>query len=86
MPRFRCTIALRFSSITAWRKLGDIPHLYSLVPLAQKKAVPIHGLASTDGLVGSQFAAVREFKRTIEPIARKLLENLEMTVTPGLND
>lgn len=67
-------------------KLGDIPHLYSLVPLAQKKAVPIHGLASTDGLVGSQFAAVREFKRTIEPIARKLLDNLEMTVTPGLDD
>lgn len=76
--------ALQLDSSMA--KLGDIPHLYSLVPLAQKKAVPIHGLASTDGLVGSQFAAVREFKRTIEPIARKLLDNLEMTVTPGLDD
>lgn len=59
-------------------KLGDIPHLYSLVPLAQKRAVPIHGLSSTDGLVGSQFAAVRDFRTRIEPIARNLLRNLGM--------
>jgi cellulose biosynthesis protein BcsQ len=57
-------------------KLGDIPHLYSLVPLAQKRAVPIHGLSSTDGLVGSQFAAVRDFRKMIDPIARNLLRNL----------
>jgi cellulose biosynthesis protein BcsQ len=59
-------------------KLGDIPHLYSLVPLAQKRAVPIHGLSSNDGLVGSQFAAVRDFRTRIEPIARNLLRNLGM--------
>ena len=59
-------------------KLGDIPHLYSLVPLAQKRAVPIHGLSSTDGLVGSQFAAVRDFRTRIEPIAHNLLRNLGM--------
>ncbi|MHB2054674.1 ParA family protein [Pantoea dispersa] len=59
-------------------KLGDIHHLYSLVPLAQKKSVPIHGLTSTDGLVGSQYSAVREFQNTIRPIANNLLRNLEM--------
>lgn len=57
-------------------KLGDIPHLYSLVPLAQKKAVPIHGLRSDDGLVGSQYASVSEYKRMIDPIAKNLLINL----------
>lgn len=57
-------------------KLGDIPHLYSLVPLAQKKAVPIHGLRSDDGLVGSQFSAVREYRTMIEPIAEHLLANV----------
>lgn len=60
--------------------LGDIPHLYSLVPLAQRKSVPIHGLLSEDGLVGSQFAAVRDFKKMIDPIARRLLENLGETI------
>ncbi|EDW2259391.1 ParA family protein [Salmonella enterica] len=57
-------------------KLGDIQHLYSLVPLAQKQSVPIHGLTSTDGLVGSQFSAVREFSNKIRPIAENLLRNL----------
>lgn len=59
-------------------KLGDIQHLYSLVPLAQKNAVPIHGLTSTDGLVGSQYSAVKEFYNTIHPIAENLLRNLNM--------
>lgn len=61
-------------------KLGDIQHLYSLVPLAQKQSVPIHALTSTDGLVGSQFSAVREFSNKIRPIAENLLKNLGMTV------
>jgi cellulose biosynthesis protein BcsQ len=70
---------------TSKAKLGDIPHLYSLVPLAQKRAVPIHGLTSTDGLVGSQFAAVRDFKKMIDPIARNLLRNLGFTDSFELN-
>ncbi|WP_227722641.1 ParA family protein [Yersinia proxima] len=64
-------------------KLGDIPHLYSLVPLAQKKSVPIHGLSSVDGLVGSQFSAVREFHKTIHPIASNLLRNLGLLEYEG---
>ncbi|MFM0394247.1 ParA family protein [Paraburkholderia phytofirmans] len=61
-------------------KLGDIPHLYSLVPLAQKKAVPIHGLQSVDGLVGSQFSAVRDYKEMVSPIAAHLIANLGIEV------
>jgi len=59
-------------------KLGDIPHLYSLVPLAQKKAVPIHGLTNADGLVGSQYSAVREYSSRLTPIAEHLLSNLQI--------
>lgn len=70
---------------TELAKLGDIPHLYSLVPLAQRRAVPIHGLASTDGLVGSQFAAVREFRSMIDPIARNLMRNLGIPVEAVTN-
>jgi cellulose biosynthesis protein BcsQ len=73
------------SEHTEMAKLGDIPHLYSLVPLAQKRAVPIHGLSSTDGLVGSQFAAVRDFKTMIDPIARNLLRNLDLEVPTAIN-
>jgi hypothetical protein len=62
-------------------KLGDIPHLYSLVPLAQKQAVPIHGLQSIDGLVGSQFSAVRDYKEMVAPSAAHLVENLGIHVT-----
>lgn len=64
-------------------KLGDVPHLYSLVPLAQKRAVPIHGLRSEDGLVGSQYSAVRDFQATIAPIARRLLVNLGFGEEPA---
>jgi cellulose biosynthesis protein BcsQ len=57
-------------------KLGDIPHLYSLVPLAQKKAVPIHDLRSDDGLVGSQYSQVQAYKAQIDHIATSLVRNL----------
>ena len=57
-------------------KLGEIPHLFSLVPLAQRKAVPIHGLKAADGLVGSQYAALREFEKNIRPVANNLLLNI----------
>jgi cellulose biosynthesis protein BcsQ len=60
-------------------KLGDIPHLYSLVPLAQRKAVPIHGLRSEDGLVGSQYASVTDYKKMIDPIAKNLLANINLS-------
>ncbi len=36
-------------------KLGDVPHLYSLIPLAQSNSSPITKLKGTDGLVGTQF-------------------------------
>lgn len=60
--------------------LGDIPHLYSLVPLAQKNAVPISGLSSKDGLVGSQYNQQASFKSMIADVADAFLSNMGSAV------
>lgn len=56
--------------------LGDIPHLYSLVPLAQKNAVPISRLSSKDGLVGSQYQQQQSYKAMITKVADVFLDNM----------
>ena len=61
-------------------KLGDVPHLYSLVPLAQLANAPIMGLGSGDDLVGSQYSQARKFGDIIEGVASKLGANLGIEV------
>lgn len=58
-------------------KLGDIPHLYSLIPLAQTVAAPIMSLRSQDGLVGSQFQQRDEYTTILTNLANNLILNLE---------
>src|SRR5262249_51019223 len=36
--------------------LGDVPNMFSLIPLAQNANSPIHQLQSADGLVGTQYS------------------------------
>ena len=53
-------------------RLGDVPNLYSLVPLAQTVNAPIIALKAKDGLVGSQFSQAEAYKSIIgslEPVA-----------------
>jgi len=57
-------------------RLGDVPHLYSLIPLAQSAATPIIGLQSSDGLVGSQYRQREDFLGIIEGISRRLVANI----------
>lgn len=56
--------------------LGSIPHLYSLVPLAQTSRSPIHALERTDGIVGNQFKMVDEFSKLIEKICVQIMNNI----------
>ncbi|SHL35456.1 CobQ/CobB/MinD/ParA nucleotide binding domain-containing protein [Desulfatibacillum alkenivorans DSM 16219] len=58
--------------------IGDIPQLYSLIPLAQSSSVPVYRLSSKDGLVGSQFKQRDTFAETIELIVDRLSENLNL--------
>jgi cellulose biosynthesis protein BcsQ len=57
-------------------RLGDVPSMFSLVPLAQNANSPIHGLESADGLVGTQYTQKSSYMEFIENVARNLLRNL----------
>ena len=56
--------------------LGDIPYLYSLVPLAQSNNAPMYDLKSSDGLVGSQTGNVKKYSLMLETISKKILSNI----------
>ena len=57
-------------------KLGDVPHLYSLIPLAQTRAAPIMTLAAKDGIVGSQYKMVENYREIVLNIATNFLRNI----------
>lgn len=57
-------------------ELGHIPYLYSLVPMAQAAKAPIHSLEFKDGVIGSQYKQVKEFKNLMSDISDKVLANL----------
>ena len=61
--------------VTNDMRLGDVPHMYSLVPLAQKAHTPIHGLTGKDGLSGGQYSqqarVQRLHRRPLQVAARK---------------
>ena len=61
-------------------RLGDVPHLYSLVPLAQVSNAPVHRLKSADGLVGAQYGQQEAYTTLIEGVADRLLVNLGQKV------
>ena len=63
-------------------KLGDVPNMFSLVPLAQDVNSPIHRLESRDGLVGAQYSQKETYKGFIDKLARNLLKNLDMETAP----
>jgi len=58
-------------------KLGDVPHLYSLIPLAQSNSCPISKLKTSDGLVGTQFKQQKEFTDLLIHISDNILKNLD---------
>ncbi|MCQ9127964.1 AAA family ATPase [Corynebacterium amycolatum] len=58
--------------------LGDIPTLYSLVPLAQTANSPIEKLKSSDGLNGAQFGQQTAYVKLINAIVSQLLANVEV--------
>ena len=52
--------------------LGDVPNLYSLIPLAQSVNAPIISLRAKDGLVGSQFSQAATYKGIIGNLAQSI--------------
>lgn len=57
-------------------KLGDIPYVYSIIPLSQTSNMPIFELSYKTGLRGNQTSSVNEYKDFIEKIAVNFLRNV----------
>jgi cellulose biosynthesis protein BcsQ len=60
--------------------LGDVPHMYSLVPLAQAANTPIQSLTASDGLAGSQFKQSEKYANDIDVIVRVLAGNIGVSL------
>ncbi|TDF94393.1 ParA family protein [Paenibacillus piri] len=58
--------------------LGDIPYMYSLVPLSQTAAAPIHALRSADGIRGSRYTQTTQYKEIITSVAAKIRDNISL--------
>ena len=56
--------------------LGDIPNLYSLIPISQKVNSPIIALKTKDNIVGSQFGQVSEYKKLIGALSDRIIERI----------
>lgn len=57
--------------------LGDVPNLYSLIPLAQSANAPIIALKARDGLVGSQFSQAAAYKEIIGSLAGAIAKRVK---------
>lgn len=57
-------------------KLGDVPNMFSLIPLAQSVNAPIAGLQSSDGLAGGQYQQQANYVQTIRAVTEALARNL----------
>ncbi len=61
-------------------RLPDVPHMYSLVPLAQSSNAPIDALESADGLVGTQYIQKAEYATFVKALSSSILTNLNLGV------
>ncbi|MFB2686657.1 ParA family protein [Shewanella mangrovisoli] len=59
-------------------QLGDVPHLYSLIPLAQSVSSPLFELKSGDGIVGTQGKQKEQYEDILGGICSNLVNNIEM--------
>lgn len=57
--------------------LGDVPYLYSLVPLAQSSNSPMFLLKSSDGITGGQPSQVKKYDNMINIISTNIINNIE---------
>ncbi|CPV97695.1 ParA family protein [Mycobacteroides abscessus] len=57
-------------------RLGDVPNMYSLIPLAQSVNAPISALQGSDGLAGGQYGQQQNYTRTIEAVSEALARNV----------
>jgi len=59
-------------------RLGDVPNMFSLVPLAQAANSPVHNVESADGLVGAQYSQKEDYVAFIRELSSSVLMNAEV--------
>lgn len=59
-------------------KLGDIPYVYSIIPLSQTSNTPMFELSYASGLRGNQSSSVDNYKKYLEQIATNFIRNVEV--------
>lgn len=57
-------------------RLGDVPNMYSLIPLAQSVNAPIADLQASDGLAGGQYRQQQNYLETIQAVSDALAANI----------
>lgn len=57
--------------------LGDVPNMYSLIPLAQKASAPIHALEREDGVTGTQYTQKSTYVLFIQHLAEAVMRNAD---------
>jgi cellulose biosynthesis protein BcsQ len=67
-------------------RLGDVPHMFSLVPLAQTSHTPIHKLTGAEGLSGGQYQQQRQYKEFIRTLSESLMHNLRRSAKASAHD
>lgn len=56
--------------------IGEIPHMHSIVPMAQRANAPIGLLGREDGIVGAHYDQQDRYAANLSRVAKALLENL----------
>ena len=57
-------------------KLGDVPFVYSLVPMSQASKTPIPDLGGAEGIRGNQYGQVKKYQELMDTLCVKLLHNI----------
>lgn len=64
--------------------LGIVPHMFSMVPLAQAHHTPIASLTQADGLRGAQFSQQSRYAEQLDDIGRRLTRRLSAAEADAL--
>lgn len=57
-------------------KLGDIPYIYSVIPLSQTSNTPIFQLNYSSGIRGNQVSSVEKYSNYLEVVAKNFMRNV----------
>ena len=57
-------------------KLGDVPYVYSIIPLSQTANTPIFELSYATGVRGNQTSSVENYKKYLNTLAENFIKNV----------